>query len=273
MKNILITGSNGFIARNIAKNLSNCEIFLTNRSNLDLLDNDKVNKFFKNKFFDIVIHCAVSGGSRLENDDFSWVYKNVLMVNNLMFNSDHFSKFISFGSGAELDRRFDINDNSNLHYSFPVDPYGLSKNIIAKAYEMNEKFYNIRIFNVFNEDELATRMIKSNINNYIDKKTINIFENKIMDFFYFDDLMSIINYYIHNKDCPKLLNCSYDKKYTLLDIAKIINNLSDYRVEICLDNQGLSKSYYGKFNLDKIPLKLKGLEYGIKSVYENLLPK
>ena len=49
MKKILITGSNGFIARNITARLTNCEITLTNRSNLNPLIASDVDNFFKDK--------------------------------------------------------------------------------------------------------------------------------------------------------------------------------------------------------------------------------
>lgn len=267
MKKILITGSNGYIARNLFVSLNNCDITLTNRQNLNLLNSQEVNDYFKVNSFDIVLHTAVSGGSRLQEDDYSWVYQNLLMVNNLMYNSHKFSKLISFGSGAELDRRFDINENSELQTSFPIDPYGLSKNSIAKSFINHEKFYNIRIFNVFNEDELETRMIKSNILKYMDKKPMKIFQNKIMDFFHMNDLVKIIDYYIQNEKCPHTINCTYESKYSLLDVANIINTLSNHKVEINIESATMGNSYYGKFDLNQLPIVLSSLQTSIEEMF------
>ena len=47
MKKILITGSNGYIARNIATYLCDYDLTFTNRSNLNLLDPKVVKNFFK----------------------------------------------------------------------------------------------------------------------------------------------------------------------------------------------------------------------------------
>ena len=47
MKKILITGGNGYVARNIANNLSDYDLTLANRSTLNLLDAKSVKKFFK----------------------------------------------------------------------------------------------------------------------------------------------------------------------------------------------------------------------------------
>ena len=46
MKKLLITGSNGYIARNIAKQFSDYDLTLANRSNLNLIDAKSVKKFF-----------------------------------------------------------------------------------------------------------------------------------------------------------------------------------------------------------------------------------
>ena len=58
MKKILITGSDGYIARNIAKNFSDYDLTLINRSKLNLLDSKSVKNFFKYRYFDAVIHTA-----------------------------------------------------------------------------------------------------------------------------------------------------------------------------------------------------------------------
>ena len=96
--NILITGGNGYVARNLSKGLSDYNLTITNRSNLDLLDAKKVKKFFNYKFFDVVIHTATSGGSRLKSDNQEVFYQNCLMHQNILENSSSFDKYISFGS-------------------------------------------------------------------------------------------------------------------------------------------------------------------------------
>jgi nucleoside-diphosphate-sugar epimerase len=57
---------------------------------------------------DIVIHTAVSGGSRTKEDDIYTLIDNLSMFNNLVENRNKFGSLIHFGSGAEFDRRTDI---------------------------------------------------------------------------------------------------------------------------------------------------------------------
>jgi nucleoside-diphosphate-sugar epimerase len=270
VKKILITGSDGYIARNIAKNFSDYDLTLINRSKLNLLDSKSVKNFFKYRYFDAVIHTATSGGSRLKTDDGNVFYENCLMHQNILDNTISYAKLISFGSGAELDRRYDVDPTVDYKKSFPVDPYGMSKNFIVKSGLMYPNFYNIRIFNVFNEDELPSRMIKSNIVNYLNKQPIIIHQNKWMDFFYMNDLCEVVRLVIDEYVDEKIINCSYKEKYKLSDIAKIINSLSDYNVEVIVEKDKFGLNYIGDYNLHQDNLSLSGIHLGIENTYKAL---
>jgi GDP-L-fucose synthase len=272
MSRILITGGNGFVARNLIKGLQEHELTILTRSEFDLRDTDAVDKFFKNKSFDYVLHTATSGGSRLKSDDSDVLLDNLTMFYNLIKHKSKYRKFINFGSGAEMDRRTDINlIYPDYKKSFPIDPYGLSKNIIARIIEPLPDFHSIRIFNVFGEDELETRFIKASIKRYINKEPIVIHQNKLMDFFYIDDLVELVKYFLDNNLLPKEVNCSYKPKYSLNEVAKIINEQDDYEVPIIIEDKEWSNCYIGQhLPLSVLQFKKIGLEDGIKKMYNNL---
>ena len=75
--NILITGGNGYIAKSLANNLNNT-ISIT-RKDFDLTDREATNNWFNDKYFDVVIHTAVVGGSRLKKDNGDTFYQNIQM--------------------------------------------------------------------------------------------------------------------------------------------------------------------------------------------------
>ena len=250
--NILITGGNGYIAKSLSKSLDN-SISIT-RKDFDLTDRHATNKWFEGKHFDVVIHTAVKGGSRLLVDGGNIFYENIQMFYNLLNNKHCFGKLINFGSGAEL--------------GMPSDPYGLSKNIISKIIDNEDNFYNIRIYGVFDENELDTRFIKSNIKRYINKEPIKIHQDKLMDFFYMKDLIELVRHFIYKDNLPKNVDCTYDIDACYLsDIAYIINDLSDYKVEIKV-GEGKGKKYIGDWN--PININYIGLEQGIKETYKKL---
>lgn len=254
MKNILITGQNGYIARSLYRELSGkYNITCLGRDTLDLSNSIDTRIYMRDKHYDIVIHTAVSGGHRLRKDNYKDMDINLSMYYNLLENRLSYDKLINFGSGAEI--------------YMPDEPYGLSKKVIARSIEEIDNFYNLRIYAVFDENELNTRFIKSCIQRYIDKEDMQIHEYKQMDFFYMQDLISVVDYYINNDSLPKTYDCVYEDKKRLIDIAMIINNLSDYKVAISASNN-FGTNYIGEYK--SIGINYIGLEEGIRQVYNKL---
>lgn len=255
MKKILVTGSNGYIAKNVVNHFSKKHsVTVINRSVFDLTDTKKTNEFFEQKYFDVVVHTAVVGGNRLILDVEQNVFKNLLMFENLFRNKHRFTKFINFGSGAEI--------------YFPTTPYGLSKKIINSLIQQSNLTYNLRIFAVFNECEDERRFIKSCIKNYIDKQPIVIHQNKKMDFFYMRDLLSVIESYIDIDNLPQVYDCVYKQTPTLRYIADYINSLDTHRVDIIENSDTEGENYNGVYT----PLfdNLYGLERGIEDTYDKI---
>jgi nucleoside-diphosphate-sugar epimerase len=216
---ILITGGSGYIAISIYQVLcKKYDVTLVTKNDLNLTRIDEVKHYFKNKYFDLVIHTAVKGGHRLnplEGPDV--VLANLLMYNNLMSCRDKFNRLIHFGSGAE--------DKADT-------PYGFSKHIINQLMKLDPKSINVKIYAVFDENELDTRFIKSNILRYINQENIIIHQDKKMDFFYMKDLVSLVEWLINQREEEfhiKEINCSYLEKYTLIQIAEMINSLDNYK--------------------------------------------
>ena len=259
---ILITGGNGYVGKAIAESLNkNHEVICPSRSFVDFTDSKQTKLFFnqccaEGGYFDWVIHAAIEGGSRLKIEQDSVLKNNLKMYYNLLDNQQFFGRFLSFGSGAEV--------------LFPDTPYGFSKKIIADSMSEKGGFYNIRIYGLFDENELPTRFIKSNILRYINKQPIEIYSDKAMDFFYMEDLKALVNYYLNHKDLPKTTACVYPYTYRLSNIADIINNLDDHKVDILISPK--NEPNYDVLSDDSCDfacdiIKCIGLEDGIKKVY------
>jgi nucleoside-diphosphate-sugar epimerase len=253
---ILITGVNGYIGKSLYNALKDKhEVTAITKKEVNLTNSSSVNLFFLEEKYDVVIHCAVVGGSRLVEDKWDVMDTNLIMYYNLLANKDHFKKFIHFGSGAET--------------YMPKEPYGYSKKIIAKSILNQPKFHNLKIFGVFDENELDTRFIKANIKRYINKEAIQIHEIKFMDFFYMQDLIKVVKYYINEQEPPKEFDCVYSEtSYTLFGLACLINKLDDYEVEIVYGEK-IGNDYVSKYR-SQLPYGFIGLEEGIKQVYDKL---
>jgi GDP-L-fucose synthase len=251
---ILITGAGGFLGQALYKGLKDkYDVTPVTRRDFDLSNSIETRIYMRDRYFDLVLHTAVSGGNRLEVDSSRDMDVNLTMYYNLVDNKLSYNKLISFGSGAEL-----YMTNS---------PYGFSKQVIAKSIEGMDNFYNIRLFNVFDETEMNTRFIKSCIQRYIDKEDMEIHQHKKMDFFYMEDLLKVVEYYIENNNLPKTYDCVYEEKKTLLSIADMINSLSNYKVAISVKSD-IGTDYIGEYK--PLGLDYIGLEQGIRLTYNKL---
>ena len=250
---ILVTGKNGYIGKSILNKLKGYDIVGIGREDFDLSNREATKKYFKGKYFDVIIHTANVGGSRLIKDTSEVLFKNISMFNNLASMKHKYTRLISFGSGVEK--------------NYPTDPYGLSKSIIYSYIKDYDNFHNIRIYGVFDENEWDTRFIKSNIKRYIKKEPLLIHQNKLMDFIYIDDLVTLVDHVIQNPYF-KLIEATYMQPYSLLDIANLINELSSHKCEISISKSELGKMYTGSINDVKLPYI--GLEKALKKVYEAL---
>lgn len=252
---ILITGSNGYIAKSLYGVLKkDHEITLISRFDFDLTDYVEVDRFFEDRFFDVVIHTAAKGGSRLSTEPWGNLDSNLIMYYNLLRNRSKFSKFIQFGSGAEF---------------FETDtPYSLSKKVIANSINEIDNFYNIRIYAVFDENELETRFIKSSIKKALMNENIDVYLDIPMDFFYMKDLITLVEHYIKSDSLPKSIDCTYRKSFRLSEIANMINGLVESIAEINILSEGDARPYVGKFT--DMNLNYIGLEEGIKETYKKI---
>lgn len=265
--NVLITGSNGYIGKSIFNSeIENVKFFHGNRQTIDLFNKESIKSFIIENKIDCIIHCAIEGGSRLKKDDASTFYNNLYIFENIFSCKNLVDKVINFASGAEFDRAYNINfkDEEEIQTSVPKDYYGLSKNLIAKKALTSNNFYNLRIFGCFDENEMESRFIKTCVIKSKNNETININEDKVMDFFYLKDLITVIDYFIKNKPYSQDVNLSYKEKLRLSEIAKKIIKLKNSKS--CLNiqkNNGLN--YNGNFEkLNSLPIKLIGLEGGIE---------
>ena len=276
--NILITGGTGYIARNISIKLKefNHVIYSPSRSEMNLSDICSIKQNLDRFQPDAIIHAASVGGYRNVTDDYNIFVENFNMFENIIQSYNNIP-IIFYTSGADCDRRFPITNinESDVIHKYPIDPYGLSKNMIVRKI-LHENLTNVnilRIFATFNHDELYSRFIKHSILNIKQNLPILIHQNKEMDFFFIDDLATVTHHILTNKPSKIHMNLSYTTKFTLKDIADIICKFANIDQDhIIIQSHHNSHSYSGSGELLKNEnLQLIGLEKGIYNTLQTLL--
>lgn len=196
---VCVLGSNGFVGSNLLKDTNWVGV---TRHDLDIVDKCAVEKYFDENKYDVVIHCAVIGGSRLKKDEGDVIYKNILMFENVIrvFNG----KLIYFSSGAAL------------RGNPPTDPYGLSKWSIDRRIENIPNAYSLRIWGCYGPGELQTRF------SAICKRDghVIIEKDKYFDFIDIEDVRKIVGEYVRDERSEKEYNLVYKEKLLLSQWAE-----------------------------------------------------
>ena len=270
--NILITGSKGFIGKELSRYFSKeHNVVATDRTTFDPTKYESVKSFFDNNEIDVVIHAAVKGGKRGHQESIEDLYENLLMFENLSNFSNHYKAMFNFGSGAEFDRRMDIklSRESQIESRLPSDYYGLAKNLITrKINQMDSNIYNLRLFGCFGEYEEPQRLLRAAYDKIVKGENPNIHNDKWMDYFYVQDIGRVIEYIVNNieKDIPKDINLCYNEKYKLSDLVYKIKYLTESNCDVIIYNKQIGNlSYTGdSTELDSLNIALMGIDIGVE---------
>ncbi len=276
-KKILITGGNGFIAKNLFEQLKDdYEWVLIDIMELDLLDETKVRDYLKANYFDVIIHAATYDAAPAHSpNDPTKVFKNNLkMFFNLIKCKNCFGRLIYFGSGAEYSRAHWQPKMSENYFGqhVPEDQYGFSKYVMTEYALANDNVYNLRLFAVFGKyEDWRVRLVSSVCHSAALGKPIIINQNKYYDFLCIDDLVKIVQWFIENKPKKKIYNVCRGQVIDFQSIAEKVVKFSGKNLEIKIKNKGLGQEYSGDNSL--LLNELKGLSFkptdeAIKELYE-----
>lgn len=225
----------------------------------DIVDAKKINSIFEKEKFSVVFHLA----------GLTSVDESIRLPKKYMFENYHKSKVfiktcikneiknIIFSSSASIYGRTKCKNISENHRLNPLNPYAKSKLLIEK-YILNEskkhklKYIILRYFNVAGADKKKrTGLISKNSTNLIkvlseiiSKKKKKIIINgknyktpdgtTVRDFIHVSDLADIhvrSMQYLNESKKSGIFNCGYGKGYSVLEIVKILNKLSNNKIE------------------------------------------
>jgi nucleoside-diphosphate-sugar epimerase len=271
---ILLTGSNGFIGQYLQNRLSvDHTVICPLSKELDLTSRSKVNEFFKDQYFDVVIHAAVKGRNEVLHIDKRIVIDNVSMFTNLYENRECYKKFINLGSGAEfgLDQSINNAPEEQIFNRFPIESYGLAKNVIARIINITPDFFNLRIFSCFDPSESENRLLKKFRKSVDEKRVFIIDKDRYVDFVSLGDIYTVINAVLNNQIIDRDLNVVYPEKYKISDILKTYCEINAIEGSYFLVTGVDNKNYTGNGEkLTNYDLKLEGLTAALKKYNESL---
>lgn len=250
IKNILITGGNGFISRNLKEYLEyKYSIFTPCASELDVCILTDLEKYIEEHKIDLIIHTAHYNQKRRDVNPALEVEINLRMFVNIHKVALKVEKVLYFGSGAEYDKREELVQvpESLFGEHIPESPYGLSKYVTNLIAQGSRNIYNLRVFGLFGKyEDWKTYFISNLCCKAILGLPLTIRQDCYFDYLYFDDFIHIVEWFIENSPKYHDYNVCSGRRYLLSEIASHIKALSGREdLPILIAKEGLNKEYTG----------------------------
>jgi UDP-glucose 4-epimerase len=249
--NILITGSEGFIGRNLVKLFlkNKYTVLFPSKDELDLIKSDDVGRYFRNNHIETIIHCATTlrEGTSYPADT---CQNNLRMFFNLQKHTTPAMKMINLGSGSEYGRKYWRKKMPEEYFDehIPEDEHSYAKYLISKYIkDANcENLICLRLFGIFGKyEDYRYKFISNSIVKNLLGMPIIINQNVIYDYLYINDLYKICEFFVNNRTKNRIFNITPTESIDLLTIANLINKISDNKSEIQVLNQGIGVEYSG----------------------------
>jgi UDP-glucose 4-epimerase len=248
---ILITGGNGFIARNLLEHLKvDHTVDCLGRAMFDLLDAARVEDRLRVHKYDVVIHAATyDAAPKHSTKNPALVLENNLkMFFHLARCHQHFGRMLYFGSGAEFSRPYWTPKMPESYFDchVPHDPYGFSKYLMNLHAQASAKIYNLRLFGLFGpDDDWRTRFLSNACCRAVLDQSLVMNQNRRFDHLYMGDLARIVRWFLTASPQHHTYNVCSGHAHAFLNLARVVLQTSGKRLDIIAKTPGLGVEYSG----------------------------
>ena len=247
MRNILITGSNGFIGSNILKNTqyNNKIILILRKKDYKKNHYDKnIKKIYYNNYLqldkklkkikaEIVIHCATHYIKEHETKDVSkFANSNILFGNMILNNLKNMKtkKFINFSTVWEDFNA--VKDNNINLYSVYKKAYALLLNYYKKKFQ-KIFFYEIMLSETFGLNDKRQKIINVLRNNYRNNKVTKINSSKLsINLLNVSDIAEAINLIINKNVKPEKYVLKNKLAYNIFNLVELFNKENIKKIKV-----------------------------------------
>lgn len=264
MKKILLTGSDGFVGRNLAEYLSqrtDFSVFCPRQSDLDLTISSDVAQYIKGFQPDLIIHSATSNtiGKTYDTDVCE---QNLRMFFNLLRYRPAGCLIYTLCSGSSYNRENWIEKmpEEYLGTHIPTDSQGFSKFVIASHAKHLEDVVTLRLFGIFGKHEdYRYKFISNTIAKRLVGLDVTLVRDAIYDYLDVADFCTIVQELFDQNVRSGEFNVTPDNSVKLSAIIETVDRCLGIDKGYTITSPGLGKPYTG--NNKKLKAKLPMLQF------------
>jgi UDP-glucose 4-epimerase len=275
---VLVTGSSGFIGRNLVAGLApRHEVLAPTHGELDLTDTDAVRAYLRHRRPDAVVHGAAKPGHRAAKDPSGVAEANLRMFQSLVDDPGLCPRMVFLSSGAVYDARHYLPKMPETYLGAyePADENGRSKAEIARRIEGAEHVVELRPFGVYGPlEDYRIRFISNAICKTLFDLPVTLRQDRLFDYIHVDDLVRVVEHFM-TRPRSVLEHAAYnvtpDEAVSLLTIARMVVGISEKDLEVVVADAEMGLEYSGdnsRLRAEMPGLALTPLGDGIRALYD-----
>ncbi len=296
---IYLAGHEGLVGSAILKLLNSKgyrNLILRSKNDLDLTDQNKVNRFFTDNRPDYVIHAAGRVGGIKANMTYpaEFLYENTMIAANVIWSAHkHEVKkliYISCGCAYPTKSTQPIKEEYLLtglpeptNEGFALAKIAGIKLCQTIAKEYNRNFISCIPANTYGEndhyEEMRSHVISALMKRFHDAKVIGLPEVTMWgtgaakrEFIYSGDLAEAALFLMNNYNEPTVINIGGPEEVSMKELAALIKKVVGYKGEIKYDTtkpDGMLRRSLDSSKINKLGFRAKTpLEKGLKKTYD-----
>lgn len=294
---IFLAGHKGLVGSAMLKILKEKgykNIVTKNKEDLDLRNQEQVNKFLKDEHFDVIICAAAKvGGIKANSEDpASFLYDNAMIALNLIHGAieNDVKQFLFLGSSCIYPKEAQIPIKEEALLTSPLEKtnegYALAKILGVKYIEyINQKYHknyiSVMPTNLYGPNDnynlesshvlpaLVRKMIEAKKEN---KEAVYLFGTGVAkrEFLYSEDLARFCLFLLEENIPNCQMNLSSGDEISIKDLAYLVKKLTGYEGKIVFNNDGLDGTLTKKLDISNMKkyhlVPSVSLEEGIKKI-------
>jgi UDP-glucose 4-epimerase len=264
MTKILLTGSEGFVGKNLKEALEANPAFALccpKQADVNLTDSTEVATCVGGFQPDIIIHSATSNTVG-KGYDADVCEQNLRMFFNLLRHRPQGCVIFTLCSGSSYNRENWVEkmEESYLGTHIPTDAQGFSKYVIASHARHLNDVVTLRLFGIFGKHEdYRYKFISNTIAKRLANIDVTLVRDAIYDYLDVDDFCTIVQQLIEQNIRSGEFNVTPDQSVHLSTIIETVDTCLNIQSGYSIANPGLGKPYTGSNK--KLASIVRGLKF------------